>query len=296
MKKHTLKLTLALLFITSIVTAQPHEWRQGCNPSNPEMKNYVATTIIPLIVEQRELFEPFLNEEDRREIARIRTELPGLRAEHREMRRSIRESDEPVAAAQRRQMRDLRNQIEELMDEITRIAAKHEHELTRVLAQLRQDVAVKMDEKCPDRSERPGRLHREKRMRGESRGAGRNHESNRFHFHRLLAPEGFLLFDPARQNITPGDQAGNQNEPLRMNLFPNPASQEVQVSVMLTEPSAVKITLLDSNGNELRNVAEKAEEGMFSKNIDVSNLNDGLYIVKVEAVNHSGTRRLIVKR
>lgn len=296
MKNHKFEFLLALIFMASIAWAQPAEWRQGCSPSNPEMKTYVANSIMPIVGLQREQFERFLSEEDRREIAGIRTMLPSLRVQHREMRTRIHESNRPITAAQRQQLRDLRNQIEVLMDKVSNIAVKHEHELTRVLSMLRQEIGAKLDEKCPDRSERPRRLQGERRMRGEAHGAGRHQESNRFHFRRLLTPEGFLLFDHAGQKILPDDQSGNQNDPLRMSLFPNPAAQEVQVSVLLIERSVIEIKLLDGNGNVLFNVSENAEQGMFSKTIDVNTLNNGMYIVKVQTDNNSVAMRLIVKR
>lgn len=294
MKRHRFELLLALIFMASIAWTQPNEWRQGCSYSNPEMKSYITTTVIPMVAEQREHFEQSLSQEDRRVIAGIRSDLSTFRAQHREMRTRIHERGQTATIEQRQELRRMRNQREVLMDEVSNIAAKHEHELTQILATLRQEIDAKLDEKCPERSERPRRLQGERRMRGEARGAGRNQESNRFHFRRLLTPEGFLLFDHA--SYTPGKRSENENNPLRINIFPNPASEEVQVSVMLNEQSEVKIKLLDRNGQELFNVSETAAEGVFAKTIDLDHLNDGLYIVKVETAGNLEIKRLIVKR
>ncbi|MCU0429936.1 MAG: T9SS type A sorting domain-containing protein [Cytophagaceae bacterium] len=78
-------------------------------------------------------------------------------------------------------------------------------------------------------------------------------------------------------------------------LAPNPASDEVAVSLSLDTPSDVKIVVSDLMGKEMTSV-EYASVSELSKSINVSNLSEGVYQVS-HFVNGvvAGTKMLVVK-
>jgi hypothetical protein len=114
--------------------------------------------------------------------------------------------------------------------------------------------------------------------------------------HRLFTPEGFLLWNP-EEPMPFENETENVNNRLQLNIFPNPAVNSFQISLMLTTDSQVSINILDKQGNEVQQFnSVKASKGLYTKTVDVSKLNDGLYFIKAKAGEESALERLIIKK
>lgn len=81
-----------------------------------------------------------------------------------------------------------------------------------------------------------------------------------------------------------------------LNLFPNPASENVQVNYVLSAESDVTINVYDVTG-KLVNTITKAEQlqGRHFASINTAELAKGFYTVCVKTNNGSSTAKLIVK-
>ena len=67
--------------------------------------------------------------------------------------------------------------------------------------------------------------------------------------------------------------------------------------MMLNSDSQVSINIIDKEGNEVQQIkTEKASKGLYTKTVDVSKLNDGLYFIKAKAGEESALERLIIKK
>ena len=87
----------------------------------------------------------------------------------------------------------------------------------------------------------------------------------------------------------------NKND-LALNLFPNPATDNVQVSYTLTAETTVTINLYDVTG-KLVATESKGEQpnGRHFANINTSSVAKGFYTVKVVTNNGQSTSKLIVR-
>jgi len=55
--------------------------------------------------------------------------------------------------------------------------------------------------------------------------------------------------------------------------------------------------ILDKQGNEVQqSKSDKATQCLYTKTVDVSKLNDGLYFIKVTAGEESALDRMIIKK
>jgi hypothetical protein len=80
-------------------------------------------------------------------------------------------------------------------------------------------------------------------------------------------------------------------------IYPNPAKDHVIVSYFLDEKSDVKIVLYDGIGREIKILLTKNENsGEHSLNIDVSELNDGIYFIKAAIGKAEQTEKIIINK
>lgn len=307
MKKRFFALTLILMTAASVAVfaqrgrcPQGFQGGQGQGPGpNPEMKAYFEENVLPVLISEREALDKQISQADRSRLDEIRNELKSLRTAMRTRRAAMRESDERPTAAQRQEMREHRNEMHELMDEVTELSLKYDAEITAALDVLREQADTWRNDHCQWRREnKPQMRNCPGNMRGKGHRGFGGHGKGPGHgmgFHRILSPEGFLLFDPV--NPLPfADEYGMVTEDSPMSLFPNPASGSVQVSVTMEENSDVTIELIDKSGEVLQTkIKQNADEGIFTETLNLEGLETGIYFVKIDAGGKQQTQRLVIK-
>ncbi len=299
MKKKLFVIALVTTLFAGYVNAQPYGHGKRGQAVSPEMRTTLHQQILPLITAQRLELEELLNETDKAEIMRLRSELTTLRAAHLEKMKACKSNGENPSPEQRQEMRALRSQMKNLLDEAALISGKYDATISSLLEEIRPEIEKLRQENCPVPREYDNKCPNNQQMKkqGNRNGnKGKGKQAHRgFHSQRLMTPTGFLLLDPA--NPYPMKQDFIISNPqVKVNIFPNPASQSTQVSFEINQPSQINIMLLDGNGNELRKItSSSADSGVFSTSIDVNNLKAGLYFIKIEAGASSTTQRLIVK-
>jgi len=80
-----------------------------------------------------------------------------------------------------------------------------------------------------------------------------------------------------------------------LNVFPNPASHQVNVSFREVGSGDVEIRLRDAQGREVMMIQDRMQSGNFSKDIDVSTLARGIYMVEVKSGGFTAHRRLSIR-
>jgi len=80
------------------------------------------------------------------------------------------------------------------------------------------------------------------------------------------------------------------------NIYPNPSTNNANITVVLAHESPVKVQVYNSLGSLVYNGAEQKLAGKSKLAVDCSNLNSGLYFITVTAGNSKITRRLIVNK
>ncbi len=80
-----------------------------------------------------------------------------------------------------------------------------------------------------------------------------------------------------------------------MKLFPNPASNSVNVGISSTETSPAVLSVYNLMGQVMYNETINLVEGNNFMNINISNLNAGIYMVNIKTNAGTSTQKLIVK-
>ncbi len=78
-------------------------------------------------------------------------------------------------------------------------------------------------------------------------------------------------------------------------MSPNPASDQVTISLSDTNFSNFEVTIVNSLGQTLQTVNEKALNGTSEATLDVSSYRTGLYFVTIEIDGQSTTKKLVIR-
>jgi hypothetical protein len=82
---------------------------------------------------------------------------------------------------------------------------------------------------------------------------------------------------------------------IQLQVYPNPASEYINVSFNVEETQQVTISLRDAAGRVVYNEAIDAAAGFNNLQIDLSNLSKGVYFVQLQTASSSENTRLIIK-
>jgi PKD repeat protein len=86
-----------------------------------------------------------------------------------------------------------------------------------------------------------------------------------------------------------------QNMQSPVNLYPNPVSNPLTVSVQLMVTSDIHLYIFSHSGSLLKKVTYNGQSGRNSISIDVSNLQSGLYFLHVVPDNHAPSVKMFLK-
>ncbi len=90
--------------------------------------------------------------------------------------------------------------------------------------------------------------------------------------------------------------AANTASNFTLNLFPNPATDNIHLTYTLNKRSAVSVNVFDINGRLASELLDETQnEGEQNLNASVSNLNKGIYFVVVNADGLKMSKRLVIQ-
>jgi len=89
-----------------------------------------------------------------------------------------------------------------------------------------------------------------------------------------------------------------ESNTFELNIFPNPVNQELNVAYSLNEPSEVNFEVTDILGAKVEHVStlNKKEAGVNTEKLDVSDLANGTYFLKISTPNGSQMKKFIVAK
>ena len=76
-------------------------------------------------------------------------------------------------------------------------------------------------------------------------------------------------------------------------IFPNPVRSKASLSIDLIENSPVTITLNDANGKVLKNIQVQGLKGINKKEVDMSNLSSGNYLLRIQTSTETTTLNVV---
>lgn len=80
-----------------------------------------------------------------------------------------------------------------------------------------------------------------------------------------------------------------------INLYPNPAQNQVTVVIDSKESGAAQIELVNVIGESVLSTSQSLNSGSNQISLDLSNLNTGIYFVNIRNGKHTMTKKLMVK-
>ena len=190
---------LSLMILGGVMIAQPgRDQQQRHEKQRAEMQEYMKSTVLPVLKEQRLKLNTSLSNKEQAELAEIREQMKSLRDTKQDMRADHKGQDRPTSPPtqeQRRERYDLQKQHRELMNRAWAITDKHEEEILALFEEINPEMEqwhqemAEMRPERPERTERPnqaphrGGKHRMKQGHGKGMGMG------------LMQPVHFLLWD-----------------------------------------------------------------------------------------------------
>lgn len=215
------------------------------------------------------------------------------------------DNNNPPTLAERQQMRVNRTKIQDLRLEADEIADNYFDAITSILDNYRPAAVnyggrgngrQRGDGNCMGYGNGNGRngngYGAGNRMNGQGQGYGRGNGAG-MRGMGPFTPTGFLLWDTAQ----PWPQAtDNATDEKAIGLFPNPATDNVQVFFDVDNAEKVTISITDRAGNPMWSSNElQASKGRFTHNINLKDFQPGVYLVIIDAGNDQWVRRLVVR-
>ncbi|MEY4572712.1 MAG: hypothetical protein RLZ10_1960 [Bacteroidota bacterium] len=88
-----------------------------------------------------------------------------------------------------------------------------------------------------------------------------------------------------------------KNQPV-FSIYPNPTSKFMSIHYMLKNEDVVELTLFNLSGQLVKEIInnQKQTTGDYKKIIDVSELNDGIYVIKLSTSSYTKTLKIIISK
>jgi hypothetical protein len=88
------------------------------------------------------------------------------------------------------------------------------------------------------------------------------------------------------------------SENLRVNVYPNPASETLTIKFDLNKTSDFQVVIYNMIGQQVKTLqsAENFESGSYDQSFGISDLREGIYLVKIKSASLTKTIKLIVRR
>ena len=112
-----------------------------------------------------------------------------------------------------------------------------------------------------------------------------------------------VIFDPnnlilkSLEVITPQNVLINEpiiDNPFSLNIYPNPSSDNIEISFKLSKSANVKLSIIDFSGKEIMSQSEeKLLQGSHARNLKISQFSSGTYIINLNVDGMNESRKLV---
>jgi len=124
-------------------------------------------------------------------------------------------------------------------------------------------------------------------------------EVTNVHAHIELEPGEYRLYTDKKLNkpeYVGVDEWALQDKSLKIRLFPNPATSEINLTIEEGSGEMSGLTLLDITGKRIKELSDiKLQEGINTYRIGLDNLQPGLYLIKIEIGQRSVVKKIVVQ-
>ena len=81
-----------------------------------------------------------------------------------------------------------------------------------------------------------------------------------------------------------------------MNVYPNPSTGLVNLEYSLDQGATVKVLISDVVGKVVMERTIRPASGFQRETLDLNDLSNGIYVLKVDAGNHQATRTITLSK
>ena len=306
------------------------ERKEKMKARHKEAKAYKTEHIHPVMLEQRAKLDEEISKRDKKKIADLRTHFKAEKELHAAKMNAAKKEGKKLDKEEMKAIKEAHKNSSEVA-EAKKLTEKYADDIQILLDEIEpqrekwnSDLREIMKPEKGDRPERAQRGERgkkgEKGERGERAKRGderrkdmnRHHRAKRHHRDTLSSEERkalkeerkaqrqlhremrFLLMDPNAQNGTSSEM---QKSTLiqGMTVYPNPASNDANISFDLEKDSKTRIELRDESGNLVKTLREqKYDSGKVSTRMDLSDIPTGVYYIVVIAEDGSKQSKQVV--
>lgn len=276
---------------------------KGNEQLKEEMKAYAQKNILPIAIVERQKLEAVISVEDQQKIVEMRAKFKAHKAAHKAKKMEMMESGEWKGKGQceGRKKGDKacgmteteKTEFKALKEEGHVLLEKYKENIKPLLERMIQtngdkwkaDMKAIVEKHEPEMAERFDNF-------GEKGGK----EGKGFHkpFGKFLHPMKFLMIDPNANDFDKMDSSKGISR--QFELFPNPASDRTTVNYEVLESGNVSIGVYGRTGKLVKKVFDQYQEaGKHKLEIDLSNLDDKMYIIRINDVNGQVSESLMIK-
>ncbi|HZK07498.1 MAG TPA: T9SS type A sorting domain-containing protein [Bacteroidales bacterium] len=262
---------------------------------------------------ERNAFDKQLTPADKTRLAEIRTQLHSLQSQNWQQRQQMfdNNSNYTPTLAERQQIRVNRTKIQNLRLQADEIADNYFDAIVNILDNYRPSAVTGYGYGYGGRGYR-GQGCGGNRMNGQGYGCGNRMNGQGYGSGNRMngqgygrgagagmrgicpfSPTGYLLWDTSQ----PWPQAAvDAADNTSINLFPNPATDNVQVFFDVENSEKILISITDRTGNPVWSGKElQADKGQFTHNISLKDFRPGVYFVRIDTGSDQWVRRLVVR-
>lgn len=117
-------------------------------------------------------------------------------------------------------------------------------------------------------------------------------QASSWDLHAQSTIDGNLFFGGAVM-VYPTGIEEYQNNPFNLKAFPNPFTDDIIISGENFDLNPIKISVLNTIGQEVFSTCETAVKKTLNKNLSLSNLKSGVYFIRVESDEYSVTKKVV---
>ncbi len=238
--------------------------RQGLKTA---LKAYHKENIKPVLLTQRAKLEVILSEEDKATIAELRT---FFKAKKQAMMQQRANGDRP------RRDREVRSERPAEVETLKGLVEKYKEDIKSLMEEIEDQRKQWQEDRKVIREQFVEEIEDEDTEEIQDAERGRRHRA-RHQERRAMGPlpkaAHFLLLDP--QQVNEDVSIGTLNT---IATYPNPSSGVVTLKYEIKQAGTVRIDIQDDRGNIIQNIVnERKATGIYSANVNVSNLKSGAY-------------------
>lgn len=279
---------------------------KGNEELKEEMKAYAQKEILPIAREERRKLDAVISAEDQQKIAEMRTKFKAHKEAHKAKKMEMMESGElkGKGSCEGKPRGDRACGMDEttkaehkaLKEEGKALLDKYEADIKPLFEGMIQTNGEKWkaDMKAIVEKHEPEMAERFDKHDGKE---GRHGKGFHKPFGKLLHPIKFLMLDPDGNDFEDSAETmPNKGVDRQFEVFPNPASDKTTVKYEVLESGNVSIGVYSRTGKLVKSAFDQYQQaGKYSVEVDLSNLDDKMYIIRINDASGQLSESLMMK-